>query len=165
MDIDDEAEQEHEQMDEVLPQDSPVSSPSIAPLIPTTNVMDTDEIPNLQFVPDDFGEGEHERLDADIRRTFPVLSPGILPLILWWIVKQSATYYLAKYRNPDNCETLLDSNPAIRNMLVDGWQNGFKNVRLLSKDLFEPADCVSNVCMIELLRQGEYRSKTMQKQC
>jgi len=135
--------------------------------------MDIDEIPNLplkviknELVRDDFEPGEHEQMDETIRQIYLVTSPAAASYILNEIVEQLGNRCLTKYRNSDECETLLNNNPAIREMIADGAQNGFKNLRLLSKGLFESAGCMSYFCMIELLRRGECQSKTVrQKQC
>jgi len=90
---------------------------------------------------------------------------GIAPYILHAIVEQLGSRCLVKYNDMRKCKALLD-NPAIYSMITDGMQNGFKKLQLLSKDLLWSVDCMSNICMImiELLQEGEYQSKVVQKQ-
>ena len=99
--------------------------------------MEIDKPTDLEYVEDDFEEGEHEKLDEDLRcfssisQHFDSFSPSLLATI----VKQSGSRLLAKYTNISECETIMKSEPRIRNMLLNGLKNGYKPVRLLSKDL------------------------------
>ena len=100
--------------------------------------MDIDKVHNLDLVSDDFEAGEHEKMDKDVRQNLPSsLSPGSAPLFLLYIVQQSGHRLLSKYRNFNECTTVLQNNPSIYDMLLACLSNSsYKNVRLLSKDLF-----------------------------
>ena len=95
---------------------------------------------DLEYVEDDFKEGEHEKLDEElhfyssISQHFDVFSASLLANI----VKQSEGRMLAKYLNVIECETLIKSEPRLRDVLLDGIKNGYKPVRLLSRTCLYP---------------------------
>ena len=125
--------------------------------------MEIDKLPiDLECVEDDFEEGAHEKLDRNIRAVFrftPEYFDELLPMVLSAIVFKSGGRLLAKYTNDSECETIIKNEPRLRNMLLDGWTNGYKSVRLLSKDLSGLNDCTSNAPIVELLRPSGYQSK------
>jgi len=126
--------------------------------------MEIDTKPtDLECVDDDFEEGAHEKLDEEIRALFrptPQNSDLLSPYLLIHIVEQSGSRLLANYLIFTECKTIIKSEPRLRNMLLDGLTNGYKSVRLLSKDLPGSNDCTStNAPIVELLRPGEYPSK------
>ena len=130
--------------------------------------MEIDKPSDLQFVEDDFEEGAHEKLDEQIRRTFkfPHIAPqhfDLSPFLLISIAQKSGSRLLANYLNILECETIVESEPRLRSMLLDGWKNGYKSVRLLSKDLSVSIDCTSDAPIVELLRPGEHQSKILLK--
>ena len=122
--------------------------------------MEFDKPTDLQFVEDDFEDGAHEKLDEQIRLIFPHITPQVFdtlsPLLLMAIVQQSGSRLLANYLNILECETIVESEPRLRSMLLDGSKNGYKSVRLLSKHLSVSIDCTSDAPIVELLRPGEY---------
>jgi len=126
--------------------------------------MEINKPTDLDCVEDDFEEGAHEKLDEEIRQIFPHLPPKnlnlVLPLLLASIVEQSGSCLLTKYRNISECTTIIRSEPRLRNMLLDGLKNGYKSVRLLSKDLPSvSSDCTFDAPIAELLRPSEYQRK------
>jgi len=125
--------------------------------------MEIDKHTDLDCVEDDFEEGAHGKLDEEIRQIFPHLPPKnldlVLPLLLASIVEQSGSCLLTKYRNISECATIIKSEPRLRNMLLDGFKNSYKSVRLLSKDLSVSSDCTSDASIAELLRPSEYQPK------
>jgi len=126
--------------------------------------MEIDKPTGLDCVEDDFEEGAHEKLDEEIHQTFqPTLlqNPAhVLPTILCYMVEQSGGRLLTKYRDIHECIIIIRSEPRLRNMLLDSLKNGYKSVRLLSKDLSVSSDCtLSDAPIAELLRPSEYQPK------
>lgn len=122
------------------------------------------EIPTpLELIEDDFEEGEHDKLDEKIRVLFPKLTPEIFDdvstILFIAIVRQLENRLHTDYFNSSNCEAIISSEPRLRNMLLDGLTNGYKSVRLLSKDLSLSSDCTPDALSVELLRPGEDQSK------
>ena len=100
--------------------------------------MDIDKVHDLDLVPDDFEAGAHEKLDEDVRPILPSkLFPASAPHFLRCIVEQLGHRLHPKYHFINEYKTLLQNNPSIYDMLLACHSNGsYKNVRLLSKDLF-----------------------------
>lgn len=123
--------------------------------------MKIDEPADLEYAEDDFEEGEHEKLDEElhfyssISQHFDLFSASLLAKI----VQQSEGRLLAKYLNLTECETIMKNEPRLRDMLLSGSKNGYKPVRLLSKDLFVSSDFTSDAPIVELLRPSKYQSK------
>jgi len=115
---------------------------------------------DLECVEDDFEEGAHEKLDDQIRELSRHVTPqnidSFSALLLAAIVEQSGSALLRIYSNVIDCKAIIESEPRLRNMLLDGSKNGYKSVRLLSKDLSVSSDCTSNTLIVELLRPREY---------
>jgi len=93
-----------------------------------------------EYVEDDFEEGAHEKLDEEIRQIFPHLVASknfdlLSPLLLGFIVKQSRSRLFEKYLDLGECEAIIKNKPRLRYKLLNGSKNGYKSVRLLSKDL------------------------------
>ena len=110
-------------------------------------MMEIDEPTDLEYVEDDFEEGAHEKLDKELGVFSLVISQQFdlfAALLLAAIVNQSGDRLLAKYLNVPECETIVKSEPRLRNMLSDGSKNGYKSVRLLSKDLSVSSDFISD---------------------
>jgi len=125
-------------------------------------MMEIDEPTDLEYVEDDFEEGAHEKLDKELVVFSLVISQQFdlfAALLLAAIVNQSGDRLLAKYLNVSECETIVKSEPRLRNMLSDGSKNGYKSVRLLSKDLSVSSDFISDPPIVELLRRSKYQSK------
>jgi len=97
--------------------------------------------PTDEYVEDDFEEpGAHERLDEEIRQIFPHIVTSknfdlLSPLLLGSIVKQSRSRLFEKYPDLGECEDTIKNKPRLRYKLLNGSKNGYKSVRLLSKDL------------------------------
>ena len=125
-------------------------------------MMEIDEPTDLEYVEDDFEEGAHEKLDEEIHQLFPPTLQNfdhLLPYLLIHIVMKSGGRLLANYNSAPECQTIIKSEPRLRQMLLDGSKHGFKSVRLLSKDLSVSSDCTSDTPIVELLRPSEYQSK------
>ncbi|KIM58536.1 hypothetical protein SCLCIDRAFT_1218485 [Scleroderma citrinum Foug A] len=90
--------------------------------------MEIDKSTDLERIEDDFEEGAHEKPDGEVHQLFPNLTPQHFnlrpPLLLVLIVKQSGDHLLAHYLDVSECETIIKSDPRLRNMLLDGSKNG-----------------------------------------
>jgi hypothetical protein len=106
--------------------------------------MDINKSADLSLVADDFEEGEHEKQDEDIHRLFLQINSTSDQVILAYIIVKLGDRANPKYRDLIQRLTLIDNNPSFKDMLYAGWKNGFKNVRLLSKDWSWSVDCMSN---------------------
>ena len=133
--------------------------------------MNIHSIMDLDFVVDDFKEGEHEKLDANVPQflSAPPLSVDItnMAFILLFIVEQLGDRGHPRYRGSlFECQTLINRNPRICDMISAGWKDGYKRMRLLSKDLSASADSMSNAtfdcCVIEILRKEDKPPQSVQ---
>jgi len=123
--------------------------------------MEIDKPIALDCVEDDFGEEAHREQDEEIHQTFPPtpFPARVLPSILCYIVEHSGGRLHTKYRDLHECTVIIKSEPGLQNMLLDGFKNGYKSVRLLSKNLSVSSDCTSDAPIAELLRPSEYQRK------
>ena len=127
------------------------------------STMEIDEPADLECVEDDFEEGAHEKLDKEIHECFSVTPENfhvISGTFLATIIRRSRSGLLSKYHSISECETIIEREPRLRNMLLDGPKNGYKSVRLSRTDLSVSSDCTSNDLIVELLRPSECRSRS-----
>ena len=124
--------------------------------------MDQD---SLDLVVDDFKEGEHEKLDVDVPSLLSV-NINHMALILLLIAEQLGDCGHPRYRDVSECKILINRNPSICDMISAGRKEGYKRMRLLSKDLSTSADSMSNAtfdcCVIEILRKEDKPPQSVQ---
>ena len=120
----------------------------------------------LGLVDDDFEEGAHEILDEELRPFSQLLTSESLdrhgPLILAMIALQSQDHILSKYLNISECQNIIKKRPNLRDGILAGSKEGYRSIRLASKELIGSSGYWSNIFIIELLRSGKHRSETIQ---
>ena len=99
--------------------------------------MSDNPIP-LEFVEDDFTEEKHQEMDLEISQTSEMTSSNA-PFVLFYIVQRQLGDRATEITLED-CSRLLQEQPALRKLLLDG---SYKLVRRWSSDssLSTPFTC------------------------